>query len=376
MEPAYRIASAMISQRPKAATIKIYSRTRTAPTQITDLTPTKTTAGFVYQITINDTSFSYTVPPAATVATICTALAALYVVAGVTVVNATTKITLTPTTAGTRYFLSGISREFTLANTSADDGITADLNAAITLDPSGWFGFVIDAWSKTEIAAASVWAEANARMFVAQTADTEVVVTGSADAASVAQAALRSFTTVAFTRDMRGNFGAALMARQFSRDPGSDTWALKVLAGPVGDALTASELSFARGKNALTYTATKGTNITLDGKAASGRYLDITRGIEWLKARLQEDLFILLINLEKLPYTDAGISQVQSVIMRRLLVAESVGLLTAGSSAVFVPTAASALTADKIARVLKGVTFSAQLAGAIHSLTLNGTVTV
>jgi hypothetical protein len=283
-------------------------------------------------------------------------------------------ITVTTDTPGARISVRNVTRHIAIDDPSADAGIATDLAAAAVDDPD-FFGFVIDGTGGAEIAAAAAWALSNSRMFLGLSADSDIITAGSSDVASTLKAASNHFTGVMFSRDTAAGADAALLGRQLSRDPGSSSFHMKELAGVIADNLTATEFSVARGKNAITYVNTKGLNRTYDGKAASGRFLDITHGAEWLKARIAERCFIVAANLEKVDYTDNGIALYEAEIRAQLSEAESKALLAPGWT-VTVPKVANVSSIDKAARELKNIKFNGILTGAIHKAVIDGTVRV
>jgi len=78
----------------------------------------------------------------------------------------------------------------------------------------------------------------------------------------------------------------------------------------------------------------------------------------------------------KVAYTEAGMEQVATEIRGALSLGESNGLLVPGQSTVTVPKISTVSSADKGARVLNNVKFTAVLQGAIHKVTIQGTVTL
>jgi hypothetical protein len=159
-------------------------------------------------------------------------------------------------------------------------------------------------------------------------------------------------------------------------DPGSQTWMFKTISGLAAYPLTSSERTAILGKNCGIYTTTAGVNITEEGKVASGEYIDIIRGLDWVEARLQENVFANLVNKRKVPFTDEGITLIAGTVEGTLQEAAAAGLLVSASIVVNAPLAADVPSADKIARNLPDITFTATLQGAIHNVEIEGVVTV
>lgn len=158
--------------------------------------------------------------------------------------------------------------------------------------------------------------------------------------------------------------------------PGSQTWAYKTLAGVASYKLTSGEKTAIENKNCNTYIAISGVDVTQYGVVASGEYIDVIRGLDWLEARIKENVFSAFINGRKIPYTDAGIKSIALRVSTVLQEAVRAGVLAQGSVVVTVPTVSQIPEADRIARNLPDVSFTARLAGAIHNVSISGTVTV
>jgi hypothetical protein len=92
---------------------------------------------------------------------------------------------------------------------------------------------------------------------------------------------------------------------------------------------------------------------------------------------MQYDVYDVLVNNNKVPYTDAGVAMVESRIRSRLNIGVDVGGLSSDPApTVTVPRVSSETTANRANRTIPDIYFTATLAGAIHSVTINGTVSV
>lgn len=167
--------------------------------------------------------------------------------------------------------------------------------------------------------------------------------------------------------------------RQFPKDPGSSTWKFKSLTGVVANGstagkpyLTTSELNTLFGKKGNAYNLVAGIGITENGTVGSGEYIDVIRGVDWLKARIQTLVFTPLIRLDKVPYTDAGIQIV--VTQLKAALQEGVDADFISTFTVTYPEVVDISETDKAARLLPDVNFTATLAGAIHKVEINGVV--
>jgi len=169
---------------------------------------------------------------------------------------------------------------------------------------------------------------------------------------------------------------AGWMGEGFPFEPGSSTWAYKTLAGVTPDNLTSAQKTAAQGKNCNTYTNVGGVNITEKGITTAGEFIDIMIGIDWLEARLMETVYGALVNERKIAYDDSGIQAVGGLVRSVLDEAGRKGILQSDTIVLTLPKYAEIPQADRIARHLPDITFTALLQGAIHTVAINGTVSV
>jgi hypothetical protein len=117
--------------------------------------------------------------------------------------------------------------------------------------------------------------------------------------------------------------------------------------------------------------------VTFEGKMFDGNFIDVQRTIDALTARIQEDFFTLLVNLPKLPYTDASVTTVKGEIRGAIRDFQATGALDPETEpTVTAPLVADVSTADRNNRLLPDINFSARLGGAMHKFVINGVLTV
>lgn len=172
---------------------------------------------------------------------------------------------------------------------------------------------------------------------------------------------------------------AAWVGLMLPSDPGSETWKFKTLTGVVPvprTFLTPTEESNALGKNANLYTPLAGVGSTHEGVMASGRYIDIQRGIDWVEARLGEAVVTRLLITPKVPYTDGGAAILEGDMTKILDQGVNQNILgpllddSGDFYRVTTPKVADQSTSNRQARHFPGMTAQAQMAGAIHSLAI------
>ena len=230
----------------------------------------------------------------------------------------------------------------------------------------------------------SVWANANKKIYGYSTADAATKLTTVTDTMATLQASSydRSFGLFG------GNAGvdeadateypeSAWMGNRFPTPPGSSTWMFKTLNGITVDKMSTIESTNIRDKNGNTYETIGGVNITREGKMASGEYIDVIRGVDWLESRMEERIYGRLVNLEKIPYTNAGIAIIENEIRAQLQEGIAAGVLDGERGyTVTVPRISEISANDRANRILPDIKFEAFLAGAIHRTTINGSVSI
>ncbi len=385
--PEHMMATAIFSQNPKPEQIAI-GRAALKPTQKYTITPVVANST-AYKLYINGTAYSFTTDVSATDTEIVDGLAAL--------INAGSGDTLTATTPGSpgteTLVLTGNAAGswdavevdnidlLGIVQDHADAGLATDL-AAIAVANDSWY-FILYPWnSKACAIVLATYAEANKKIYIAQTSDSDnaTLAIGSDSTTST----MGQFKTSAYDRsstmyhpDPAEFSDAAWVGRNAPKDPGSETWGLNTLAGVDAVNLTATHRTNIEAKNGNHYETIAGVNVTQPGIVASGEFIDVIRGIDWLEARIAETIFSHLAADNKVPFTDKGIAVVEADIRSVLQQGVAADLLTDDPAfVVTVPKASAVPALDKAARRLTGVKFNATLAGAIHKVTINGTVSV
>ncbi len=258
--------------------------------------------------------------------------------------------------------------------------------AAAKLENDDWYGMIFTSRLQADQEAMAAWAEANGKILGLSSSDANVKDAGiSTDIASHLKTNNYDRSFVIYHPDAGGDdepfADAAWMANRFPYTPGKTTWKFCTLSGVPVYSLTTGEVNAVLGKNANIYTSVKGLFITEEGTVGSGEYIDVIRGIDWLYARMQENIFQLKKTAtdrgEKVSFEDSGISQIDSVMKETLDTGVDNGLLAADPAPITsVPLAAEVSTVDKGNRTLSNATFEAYLAGAIHISKIRGVVTL
>lgn len=384
-DPAYQMAAAVFAQNPRPVSVKIGQRTR-LPTQIihlTPATPVSSSAAETYTAKIDGLTATFTSDATPTVAEVCTGLAAAINALAGTPVTAVatggTHIVCTSAVEGILHSYELVTENLGLRDHTTDPGLATDLNELLAIDPD-FYGLALDSQSGHEVFAAAPWAEANRRLLVVQCADT-----GCGDPASTDDLLynLKSYslgyTTGWFYPAIgtaAGWLAAGLLGNRLPADPGSDTWAFKTIAGVAVLPLSTTARAAILAKHGNVYEVKNGVAVTFPGVVALGEFVDVVRGLDWTRARMQEALFALQTANAKVPFTDEGIRLVAAAIFGVLSAGVDVKLFAADPKpTVSAPRASAVSSANRSARHLPSVTFAAQLAGAIHTIAVTGTAT-
>lgn len=159
---------------------------------------------------------------------------------------------------------------------------------------------------------------------------------------------------------------------------GSTIWIYKPLVGVTPENLNPTQESNLKAANACWYTTIDGDRQVMfgDNKVASGEYIDVMLGVQWIITRMRERVWGTILNNDKINYDNAGIGKIQSDVMTVLAEAVARNILAdSPQPIVTVPNALSLTSAERNTRNLAGVKFKARLAGAIQTvLNIEGVV--
>jgi len=257
------------------------------------------------------------------------------------------------------------------ADTAGVTGWTEALNA-IELVDNDWYGL----FSTTRVQAdieeiAQNYVEAKIKIYLPTSSDAALKDGTGGNVGEVLNTAALERTGVWFSADTDNDLSAGILGLQLPKPAGSTNWAYKTIAGPAFDNLTPTEEGNIEGVKANHYTRIAGINVTLFGTMASGEFIDIIRGSDFIQARMQELVFFELINSEKIPYNNNGIAQIESR-MREALNLGVQNQIIEPDFTITVPDAATISAIDKGNRFLDNMAFQATLTGAINTTKING----
>ena len=336
-----------------------------------------------YFTTINGVVFSINSGVAATVITIAAALVAA-ITAGAEPVTPTDNVDgtydLDNSTQNTTFTIK-VDFNQSIAGDRLNVNPATELSAIVTINNT-WYAIILtrtttEAEQIQDITHTSAWTEARIKLYLTAIDQASIITSATDDIASVLEGLAYDRTVIIYSLDEENYPEAAWAGLQLPKDPGSTTWKFKSVSGIIVDVLTDTALTNLRAKNCNFYEEVAGVNVfSSEAIVASGEFIDIIRGVDWLQARIEERVYTRLINEEKIPYTNPGIAVIETEVIAQLEESVGVGLITANTAIVTVPDVADVDAGDKASRILRDVDFTAQLAGAIHKVFIQGKLTV
>ena len=394
--PEYIAASAAASAKPKP--VKVAISQVIAPKILTDDEGTLLTDDIV-KVTVNGTEVSetYDTSKDTTLTNLATAIQGLTPVATATYDNGAHTITITPaadTVLKVEFDLSGVTSgtmaAFTLSTGANSEEYDTALGKVLLLD-NDWYGLICTSRVQADVEKVMTWVEANEKMFVTASSEANIKdQTEAADTTTIAytnKSNAYARTYVLYKGDAATKFGdAGWLGGLLPRTPGSYTGMFKKAFGSAVDALNPTEAKNILDKNANTYQTINGVNIVRESKSGDGEYFDVIHFIDWLTARISENVFGLFARSDKTPFTPEGLFAIRGEIDKVLSAGVSAGGISneaynedgdqIGGYSITMPDYSTILSNDKAERTLNNIKFAAWLAGAIHAGKIFGTVTL
>lgn len=371
------------SQTPKPRLVKVGRReVLSAVISVSDVVASTT-----YSFTVGATSYAYTSDSSPTATEIVTGLAAAVAGDAGAIITATVVgSTLVVAWVGSNISSVALGAKLAwgaIAPLSAGTAVADDLTA-IADEDNAWYGLCLVERVKAYQLDAAEWAEANQKLFATATNEAAVLDANDAtDLLSVLKATRYYRTFALYHTNADTEYpDAAWLGRVFTIQPGAETWALKGLSSITASTLTSTQSQTIRNKGGNTFEFYQ-SNIALTnpGKVSAGEWIDVIRFRDWLKDNIQVNLVQMMINRNKVPYTDAGIQLCVNNVRKSLQQGQDVGGIapdeldenneTVPGFIITYPRSVDVSSVDKAARTLY-LSFTARLAGAIHVVDISG----
>lgn len=174
----------------------------------------------------------------------------------------------------------------------------------------------------------------------------------------------------------------ALFSKMCSKEVGSYTYKNKVLKSVYADeSITRTQLDEYHDNNVNAYVHKAGYDVTSEGKCANGEYIDILDAKDWLITQIKYQLQQILINNDKIPYDDTGIAMLESGVVGVLKTGYNNGMIAesedgGGAYTVNFARRSETKASDREKRQYMEGRFSFDLAGAVHTVTVNGVINI
>ena len=161
---------------------------------------------------------------------------------------------------------------------------------------------------------------------------------------------------------------------------GSYTFTFKTVRGiPYAD-YTDEEVESIHESNAATYIKEMGRNVVSKGVTVAGEYIDVVQSQHFLKSEITKNVFNLMANSPKIPYTDGGIALVVAEIEKAMSKAFRQGMIAEENGnalySITYPKRSDIPKNTRAGRILPDIKWRAELAGAIEGAVIEGTLSV
>jgi hypothetical protein len=375
----YKAAQAIFSQTIRPSVIKI-GAVGVAYKKKVQVSVADVQNSTVYSLSINDKEATFTSDADATDVEIIAGMEAAITALSepVTLTNNSTTLDIEANVAGIDFKITPkLDGLLNVVSTSTYTTDVSDALAAIRLEDDDFYFVLSTSRTKSDLKDIAAYVETTTKLFGYTTFDTDVTTTATDDVVSELQTLNYDRTFGAYTVNSDNYLSEAIVGLMSPKDPGSATWKFKNLSGVVSDELNTTISNRIKNKSANVYTVVSSFAIFEEGVVASGEFIDIIRGTDWIQVNIQADVYTALVNNDKIDYTNAGIDTIKSPVVAVLNLAVTIGILTNDPSpTVTAPDVSAISSANKTARLLPDVEFTGTYAGAVHKVEIQGKLTI
>jgi hypothetical protein len=381
-DPEYQKAVAIFAQSPSVSTVRIGKLANGVVGENKYLTPTGswTSGSFSLEVQGETVTEAFDSDEATSYGNLATAIAALDDVASASWDSGNSRLDVV-SVAGKCLSVEVVSFPDSVTALAQEiqtgsSTLESDLNDLTATDKE-FYALLIASSSAPDINDAVSYVNANEKLLFAKTSDKLALVASetSSLAYSLNNAAQERVALMYqdFSYEATEEPDAALAGVGLPYQPGEITWKFKSLVGISAEALNAGQDAELISKKVNFVVTSNSRNFTKEGTVSSGEFIDVIRGIDWTKARVQESILALKLSKKKVPYTTQGLALISGAI-REVLRQGVVNTLFNDDFEISVPDIADVSATDKSNRILNNVTFNANLQGAIHKSNISGTV--
>lgn len=289
-------------------------------------------------------------------------------------------------------YINGLSSVATVIDGVAFVDLAGELTAIEARDDD-WYGLALsrDLKSVVNYQAAAAWAESRKKLLAAF--DDSLIALDSVSVLDLPYLIKNSSyarTFVHWSSDATKYPEVSALARLATVDyeipEAAITLKFQKLPGITPVSISTSQRNALIGKNAQIFVSRGGVSMLEEGKQANGEFTDIIHGADWMEDTMAVRVFgELYAESNKIAMTDTGVARLESKVKQVLDTAVAANLIATDfdDDDELVPAYTISTTsvldhpqASRAARVGPPITFEGRLAGAIHSQTISGVVTV
>ena len=269
---------------------------------------------------------------------------------------------------------------FKIGYVDASDGSTETyaqaLNECMDADDT-WYALLSDTRDEDDVKALAAIIQAQRRIYFTSSNAANILEPGTTtDLGSALHDAGYFRTALMYSPTSNTEYPeCSWVGSQLVEIPGSNTWEYKSLPGVTISRLTDSNINTLEAKGVNYYVTVKGAPITRRGVMADEAWIDEIIFVDWLHARIQEQVYFRLINTKKIPYTRAGFTMIENEI--RSVLSQGVqngGIADDTPYTVIAPDPLAIPQMTRTARSAGEFTFEARLAGAVSVVLIRGSV--
>lgn len=336
------------------------------------------TEGQTYTVVINGSNYSYTAENGDTAVEVVAGLKADFDLGSETEVTFTDNedgtFDIAVVTPGTGWSVSA-SDNVSITNGPSTESWTDALDAVSNVNNT-WYALLAEVHTAAEIEELANAVQAREKIYVTSSSDVAISGSGDADIGSILSQNAFSRTSLIYHTQANTQYPeAAWVGGVLPQIVGSTSWNFKRAQGVPADTLTDTQRVNLRSKNVNMFTNVAGVNIFQDGVMADGRPMSEIIIADWIKARMQEQIYFRLVNLRKIPFTRAGFTIIENEMRSVLSQAQANGAIDEGWT-VTVPDPL-AIPANQRAQGIAGVfSFTARLQGEVKKIIIQGTLTI
>ncbi|MFT9496377.1 DUF3383 family protein [Anaerosolibacter sp.] len=247
--------------------------------------------------------------------------------------------------------------------------LTSALNTLVQTK-NDWYVLLCDRQGDAEITALGEWINAQKKLYFAATSNKNLVAT------------LESDRTIIMYHDAPTSYPeCGWVGRCLPELPGSITWKFKTINGILPVDIGVTDLTQLHDDGGNTYLTKFGINQSSEGLVSSGEYIDIIQSQDFIEARMTENVSRLLMTTKKVPYDNTGIAMIVAEVEKTLKQAAGQGIIAVDDDGNYqykiTYKRRNEIPANDIAsRKLTGISWTAVVAGAVHTVEIRGTLTI